>query len=591
MPNSKIQKGGETVVSELAAALARCRSAFIAVAMLSGGINVLYLTGSFFMLEVYDRVIPSRSVPTLVGLGAIALLLYVCQGLLDLIRGRLVVRVGAAFDDAVCARIFGILMRLPLAARAKDSGLQALRDLDQIRGFLSSAGPSALCDLPWIPLYLSICFLFHPFIGIAVLAGTVFLVSLTLATELRTRAPSRRAAAHATTRNALAEAGRRNAEVLRALGMSRRMTDIWSAANAGYIDSQQKLTDVTAGFGSVSRIARLILQSTVLGIGAYLVINQEATAGVMIASSILSSRALAPAELAIANWKGFVAARQGWRRLKTLLDQFPAGDGRMPLPAPCRGFAAEAAAAVVPGSHKAVVQDVTFALEAGQALGIIGPSASGKSSLARLLVGIWRPARGAVRIDGADLEQWDADALGRHIGYLPQDVELFAGTIAENISRFEPAEDAEAILAAARAAGVHEMILRLADGYDTQIGDGGAFLSAGQRQRIALARALFREPFLVVLDEPNSNLDSEGDRALTEAIRGVRARGGIAIVVAHRPSALAAVDLVLMMQDGRPKMVGPKAEVLAKTLVAAPPARPGETAPLRVVREPQEAAQ
>jgi PrtD family type I secretion system ABC transporter len=551
-----------TAVSELAAAVSRCRSAFIAVALLSGAINILYLTGSFFMLEVYDRVIPSRSVPTLVGLGLIALLLYIFQGVLDLIRGRLVVRVGAAFDDAVCARIFGVVIRLPLAARTKDNGLQPLRDLDQIRGFLSSAGPPALCDLPWIPLYLSICFLFHPYIGFAVLAGTIFLVALTLATELRTRSPARAAAAHATTRNTLAEAGRRNAEALHALGMSPRMTDLWTEANSGYIDSQKTLTDVTAGFGSISKIARLVLQSTVLGIGAYLVINQEATAGVMIASSILSARALAPAELAIANWKGFVAARQGWRRLKTLLAQFPSEDGRMPLPAPCLSFVAEGAAALLPGSHKAVVLDVNFALEAGQGLGIIGPSASGKSSLARLLVGIWRPARGAIRIDGADLEQWDPDALGRHIGYLPQDVELFAGTIAENISRFEPDEDAEAILAAARAAGVHELILRLPDGYDTQIGEAGNFLSAGQRQRIALARALFREPFLVVLDEPNSNLDAAGEEALHATITELKARGVTLVLIAHNRRMLAGMDKVLVLRDGGMTFLVPRNDVL-----------------------------
>jgi ATP-binding cassette subfamily C protein len=319
----------------------------------------------------------------------------------------------------------------------------------------------------------------------------------------------------------------------------------------------------------------------VLGVGGYLVIMQEATAGIMIAAAILSSRALAPVELAIANWKGFVAARQGWSRLKQLAAQFPPVPSPTSLPAPRKHLAVEGVTVLPPGDQRVVVQDVSFRLNAGQALGIIGPSAAGKSSLVRAIVGVWLPARGKVRLDGAALEHWSADALGRHIGYLPQNVELFAGTVAQNISRFEPEPEAEALIAAANAARIHELVLRLPDGYETPIGEGGAALSAGQRQRIALARALYRDPFLIVLDEPNSNLDAEGDQALAQAILNVRARGGIAIVVAHRMNAVACVDQLLVLAEGRVRSFGPKDQVLSKLT----PAKPAQPMPLKLVTE------
>jgi PrtD family type I secretion system ABC transporter len=537
-------------------------------------INLLYLTGSFFMLEIYDRVIPSRSIPTLIGLCVLALALYAFQGALDLIRGRVLVRIGAALDHAVSGRVFGIVVRLPLHTRNQGDGQQPLRDLDQVRSFLSGAGPAAVFDLPWMPLYVGICFLFHPWIGWAALAGAGLLMGLALLTDGLTRAPAKSTVAHAQTRNVLAEAGRRNAEVLHAMGMAGRMTTLWADATAKYMHSQQRTADVAGGLGAVSKVFRMALQSGVLALGAYLVIQQEATAGIIIASSILTARALAPVELAIANWKGFVAARQSWARLKELLARLPAQEPSLALPKPRTALTVESVAAVAPGQHKLLVQDASFTLRAGSAVGVIGPSGSGKSSLARLVVGVWSPARGKVRLDGAALEQWDPEELGRHIGYLPQDVELFAGTVAQNIARFEPEAQAEAIMAAAQAAGVHDLILRLPEGYQTQIGEGGMALSAGQRQRIALARALYGEPFLVVLDEPNSNLDAEGEHALTQAILGVRARGGVVVVVAHRPSALASVDLVLMMAEGRVQTVGPKDEVFSKVLrpVAAPAA-------------------
>jgi len=367
-------------------------------------------------------------------------------------------------------------------------------------------------------------------------------------------------------------------EVLEAMAMTPRLAARWEAANEGYINANQRASDVAATLGAFSRVLRMMLQSGVMAVGAYLVIFQEATPGVIIAGSILTSRALAPVDLAIAHWRGFVAARQSWTRLSQLVGRLAAEREPMALPAPSKSLTVEAVSVAPPGQQNLVVRDVAFRVEAGQALGIIGPSASGKSSLARALVAVWQPARGKVRIDGAALEQWPD--LGRHIGYLPQDVELFDGTIAENIARFELEPDPVAIVAAAQAADVHELIVRLPDGYETAIGEGGMALSAGQRQRVALARALYRDPFLVVLDEPNSNLDAEGDEALTEAIVGVRKRMGILVVIAHRPSALTAVDLVLAMANGQAQAFGPKEEVLRKVL--RPAAKPSA---LKVVSE------
>ena len=371
-------------------------------------------------------------------------------------------------------------------------------------------------------------------------------------------------------RNVLAEVSRRNAEVLLAMGMAGPMRARWSDANRRYMASQQRASDVSGGLGAISKVLRMMLQSGVLAVGAYLVIYQQATAGIIIAGAILAARALAPIDLAIANWKGFVAARQSWQRLTKLLELMPAQAPPMALQAPCKSLAVENASAAPPGDNRLVVQDVSLKLESGNGLGIIGPSGSGKSSLARLLVGVWQPARGKIRLDGAALDQWSPEALGRHIGYLPQDVELLGGTVAQNISRFESNVDPDSIVAAAKAAGVHDLIVKLREGYETQIGEQGTALSAGQAQRIALARALYRDPFLVVLDEPNSNLDAEGDEALTSAILGVRERGGIVAVVAHRPSAIAGIDLLLVMNQGRAQAFGPKAEILSKVLQPPP---------------------
>jgi ATP-binding cassette subfamily C protein len=566
--------------SELAEALGRCRNAFIGIGVFSGLINVLMLTAPLFMLQIYDRVLPSHSVPTLIGFAVLAAALFAFQGVLDAIRGRVLLRIGSSVNADLSGRVYDLVVRLPLTTRAGGDGLQPVRDLDQVRSFLSSPGPGALFDLPWMPLFVGICYLFHPLIGMTAFFGALILIALTLTTELATRGPTKASIGFIAARNALLEASRRNAEVLHAMGMRPQLLSRFDAVNSDYLRSQRVASDRAGTLGSLSRVTRLILQSLVLGLGAYLVIIHEATAGIIIASSILVSRALAPVELAIANWKGFVAARQARKRLNELLLMLPERKQSLPLPKPCDTLAVESVSATPPGSPRIVLQDVNFALKSGEGLGIIGPSASGKSSLARLMVGVWQPIRGKVRLDGAALDQWSPEALGQHVGYLPQNVELFDGTVADNISRFAATPDADGIIAAAKVAGVHELIVKLPEGYETPIGDAGANLSAGQRQRIALARALYRDPFLVVLDEPNSNLDSDGEEALTAAMLSVRARGGIVFVIAHRASALAAVDHVLVLHQGRQQAFGPKDEVLRNVL------RPA-SAPLTVISGPQ----
>jgi len=567
--------------SELGDALRACRAAFIGVGVMSCMINLLYLTGSIFMLEIYDRVLPSRSVPTLIGLIVLASGLYMAQGVLDLIRGRILGRVGTSLDEALHKRVFDTVVRLPLVAGARNEGLQPLRDLDNVRSFLGSMGPGAFFDLPWLPFYLAICFAFHWLIGVTALIGAIILVTLTLITEFLSRQPAREAMGLAARRNDLAAASRRNAEVLVAMGMSGRLTRRWSQANEKYLEGNQHASDVAGGLGAVAKVLRMTLQSAVLAVGAYLVIHQEATAGIIIAGSILSARALAPVDLAIAHWKGFVAARQSWQRLNRLLQEMPARDTQTLLQDPASRLSVEAVSIVPPGDQRVIVQDVTFALTAGNGLGVIGPSGSGKSSLVRALVGVWMPFRGKVRLDGAALDQWSSDVLGRHVGYLPQDVELFAGSVAQNICRFDPEASSDGIIAAAKEAGVHEMIIKMREGYNTQIGEHGAALSAGQAQRVALARALYGNPFLIVLDEPNSNLDTEGDEALTRAIRGARERGAIVVVVAHRPIGIEAVDQILVLRDGRMQAFGPKEQVLAQVLQqrVAPPS------PIKIVSE------
>jgi ATP-binding cassette subfamily C protein len=568
-----LRNGQESLAPKVGGALSAYRNALLAVGVFSAIINVLSLTGAIFMLEVYDRVLPARSVPTLVGLIVIAAALFLVQGILDVVRGRMLIRIGSALDARLTDEIYRRIIRVPLTQGGKADAFRPMRDLDQLRSFLSSGGPLSIFDLPWMPFYLLICFLFHVWLGVTVLVGAVILAALALLTEIKSRGPVRSSEISGTKRLRVMQASVRNAEAVEALGMRQRMTDIWSAANATYVTEHQRAFDVTGGYGAAAKICRMALQSLVLAVGAYLVIQQQASAGIIIASSIIAARALAPVEQAIGHWRGLVAAREARKRLDVLLAAAGPADP-LPLPAPTERLSVEVISVVPPGSERVVVSDVSFALGAGQALGVTGPSASGKSTLVRALVGAWKPARGRVRLDGATLDQWTSDALGRHVGYLPQDVELFGGTVAENIARFQADADPDKIIAAAKAAGVHDLILRLPGGYDSEVGENGEALSAGQRQRIGLARALYGDPFLVVLDEPNAHLDIEGEQAVAQAIGDVRKRGGIAVVVAHRRGALANIDQMLVLMAGRVVAFGPKDEVLKQYLRAAAATQP-----------------
>jgi ATP-binding cassette subfamily C protein len=419
--------------------------------------------------------------------------------------------------------------------------------------------------------FILILFLLHYWLGITVLIGALILIAITFATERMTKEPSKQATALNAQRQAVAESTRRHAEVVQAMGMGGRLNQTWVYMSDQSLAAQQKLTNVAGTLGGSSKILRLLLQSLVLAVGALLVINNQATGGIIFASAILAARALAPVEVAIANWKGFVAARQSWARLQEMLGQMPDDDVQHILPPPVATLSVEALSLAPPGANRLTADGVTFAAKAGEAIAVIGPSGSGKSTLVRGLCGIWRPVRGSVRLDGATLDQWSGDDLGQHIGYLPQNVELLDGTVAQNIARFDPNARSEAITAAAKIAGVHDLIVRLPDGYESEVGNDGSNLSAGQRQRIALARALYGDPFLIVLDEPNSNLDAEGETALAEAVNSARKRGAIVVLVAHRQSILAVVGSILYMRDGRALAFGPRDEVLRKLTGNEPP--------------------
>ncbi len=540
------------------------------VGVLSCGLNILALTGSLFMLEVYDRVIPSRSIATLEGLVLIAAFLYGTQGICEALRSRLLTRVGLRLDECLSPHVQTLVM----AGAARTGGLVGLtpmRDLDQIRSFCSGPGLTALLDLPWVPFYLGLCFLFHPMIGVVALGGAAVLVLLALAAEFAIRGPSRRLAQATETRFNELEAMRRNAETILTLGMAPAMEGRWQQVNDGFTRQHRRIADAGSALATLSRTFRTMLQSGMLAVGALLVIEQQATGGIMMASSILLSRGLAPVELAIANWAALLNARRSWTRLGALLATMEADGDGLALPLPSKTLSVEGVSTTAPGGRDFVLRDVNFALKSGEALGIVGPSGSGKSSLVRVLVGAWAPVGGKVRLDGAELHQWGTSRLGQAMGYLPQEPELMDGTIAENIARFAATPDMEAVLRAAQAAGVHDMVVDLPDGYGTSVGERGRNLSIGQRQRIALARALYGEPFLIVLDEPNSNLDAEGEEALGHAILNARLRGAVVIVVAHRPQALKHVGRVLVLQKGAVAQLGDRDAVLGRLLA---PARP-----------------
>lgn len=553
--------------SPIAGVLAACRDSFVTIGITSGLVNILTLTGSLFMLQVYDRVLTSYSVPTLVVLSLFAIAAYAFQGILDYIRTRMLALVGERIDEEVAPNVHTALVRLPLKSpQGSMENLQPLRDLDAVRGFMGSQGPVALFDLPWVPIYLAICFIFHPVIGLVALGGALVLITLTVFTEIRGKQPMQDAVEAISIRNYHAENAQRGAEVVQAMGMLPNITERWQESNRRSLKLQRQANYLVGRLSATSKTFRMFLQSLALGVAAYLAIHGNISAGTIIAATILTTKALAPVDLAIASWKAYVAARQGFERLNKLFAHFAADEEKFSLPAPSRSLAVTDLAVGAPGSNSPIIQRVSFTAEAGQAVGVIGPSASGKSTLARAIVGVWPAGRGDVLLDGASITQWTPETLGPSIGFLPQDVQLFEGTIAENIARFTPGATADSIIAAAQAASFHDFALAFPRGYDTPIGKGGSHLSAGQRQRLGLARALYGNPFLVVLDEPNANLDAEGEQAVTHAIRNVRDRGGIVVVIAHRPSAISAVDLLLVMRNGAPVAFGPRDEVLAKTV-------------------------
>ena len=555
------------------------------LAAISGVVNVLALTGSFYMLQVYDRVLTSRNVSTLIAISILAACLYGFSGALEVIRAQVLVRVGDRIDRRLMPAAQQAAMRQSLRSAAPAEAQQAIRDVDSMRAFLASQGPVAIFDLPWLPLYILFIASLHPVLGLVTAAGALVICALTLASESVTRTLAAQVVATGARRQAIADENARNVEAMQAMGFADRAHLRFAAVNAEHLKAQESAGDIGGTLASISRVFRMMLQSAILGLGAYLTIRGHMTAGAIIAASLAAARALAPIELAAAHWRGFIAARQARARLTSLLNDLPGDNIPTTLPAPSKSLRVEHVAVAAPRGRRLLLSDVNLELKAGQGLGVIGPSAAGKSCFARAIAGAWPVQRGSVRLDGATFDQWTHAELGRHIGYLPQTLQLFDGTIAQNISRFEAAPASEAVIEAARAAGIHDMILKLPAGYDTPVGVDGGALSAGQRQRIGLARALYRKPFLVVLDEPNSNLDADGDASLIRAMQEIRLRGGIVIVVAHRPNLLAVVDTVCVIAGGRMTAFGSRDEVLQHVMRVTPIAPGGGVALPAPVRQ------
>ncbi len=547
--------------SELADVLFRLRRSFFALAAFSGVINVMMLTPAIYMLQVYDRALVSRNVTTLTMLTLLVIGLFMLMSALEMVRTRVLIRVGNFLDMDLNRRIFSAAFERNLS-RAGGNPAQALQDLAQVRQFLTGNGLFAFFDAPWTPIYLLVCYLIHPLLGLVTLIGSLILVGLAYLTEKATQKPLAEANQAAMSSASYANNNLRNAEVIEAMGMLPAIGKRWYQGHLRILQMQTLASDRAAMISSTGRFVRITLQSVILGAGALLAIEGKITPGMMIACSILTGRALAPVEQAIAAWKQLLGCRSAWGRLNDLLHDYPQRPPSMSLQRPMGMLAVENVIAGAPGTSNNIVRGVSFSLVPGESLGIIGPSASGKSTLARLLVGVWPTQAGKVRLDGADIFTWNKAELGPWLGYLPQDVELFEGTIAENIARFTEV-DSEAVIRAARSSGVHDMILRFPQGYDTRLAADGSPLSGGQKQRIALARALYGEPNLVVLDEPNANLDDVGEKALVDALAELKARGATVILISHRPNVLCAVDKVLMLRDGAVHMLGSRDEVFA----------------------------
>jgi ATP-binding cassette, subfamily C, bacterial len=547
---------------ELRAIRAEARMLFAAVFVFSVFVNILMLTGPLYMLQVYDRVLGSRSEETLIALSILCAFLFVAMGLLDHARARLMARVAARFQQRLDRRVFEAGMRrLSLLPNDQLAG-PALRDLEAVQRLLASPVLISIFDIPWTPLFIAAIFVFHPLLGYQALVGGALLIAIALWNQWATREPLLRASAAAMEAERLSESLKAEAETLQSLGMSGAGFTRLARVRGEALLRATRASDITGRFSVTTRTFRLFLQSAVLGLGAWLVLQGQLSSGAMIAGSILLGRALSPIEQAVGQWAVVSRAQEGWTRLSALLTVQPAEVPRTRLPRPKAALDIHQLTVVPPGEQVAVLKAVTFTLEPGQAIGVIGPSGSGKSSLARALCGVWRPAGGKIRLDGATLDQFDPDVLGSYIGYLPQRVSLFDGTIADNIARLAEAPDPERVVAAARAAAAHDMILRLPQGYDTRTAAIGGRLSGGQMQRIGLARALYGDPVFLVLDEPNANLDNDGSLALNAAIRAMKARGGSILIMAHRPNAIQECDTLLVLNEGTRVAFGPRDQVL-----------------------------
>jgi ATP-binding cassette subfamily C protein/ATP-binding cassette subfamily C protein EexD len=549
-------------------ALKTYRSVLFSTIVFSAAINALMFVGPLYMLQVYDRVLQSRSEMTLLVLTFIAVFMLAIYGVMEWLRSRVLVRAGMRFDDQLANPLFNRVVSSTIAQPQAKAHF-ALGDIDRLREFFTGSGLIAICDVPWVPVFLVVCFVFHPLIGWVATSGAVIIFVLALLNEVVTRKSLGEANTHSQAAQHFANTTLQNVEVIRALGMEDSLRQRWAEMHRKMLELQAGASDRAGVLLSASKFVRMGLQVAILGTGAYLALEGQISPGVMIAASIMMGRALAPVDQVVGQWKQVIGARQAYGRLKQLFENLPGEEQRLQLPRPQGRISAEQVAIAAPGSRMPIVQGVNFQLEPGETLALVGPSGAGKSSLVRALVGVWPPLAGAVRIDGSELDHWNRSELGNHMGYLPQSVELFAGTIAENIARFRDT-DPEAIVLAAQRAGVHDLIQSLPEGYETQIGVGGGQLSGGQRQRVGLARALFGDPAFIVLDEPNANLDGEGEAALVRALKDLKERRRTVVFVSHKTGLLALSDKTLIMADGRMRAFGPTREVLQpKPAVAA----------------------
>lgn len=540
------------------------RHLYWVVAIFSFFVNLLMLTGPLYMLNIYDRVLSSRSFETLLALSVLVAFLYAMMGILDFVRGRVMGRVGARFQARLDRRVFGAVLKATTLSRAPREAATGLRDLEAVQRLLTSPALMALFDLPWVPLFFLGIFIFHPLMGILAVCGAIVLLIVALLNQFVTRKPLESANAASFASEQLGAHIRSESEMVHSLGMREAAFDRWQVARGRSLDTTIEAADASGTFTAMTKSFRLFLQSAMLGLGAYLVLMNQLSPGAMIAGSILLGRALAPIELLVGQWATFQRGREGWRNLSVLLGQIPAEAPRTVLPKPKARLVADQVTVVPPGEKQAALRLISFEVDPGQAVGVIGTSGAGKSTLARVLTGVWQPAGGKVRLDGAALDQYDPDVLGQHVGYLPQRVQLFEGTIKENIARMSMQPDDSKVVAAAQAAAAHDMILKLPDGYDTRVSAAGGRLSGGQIQRIGLARAMYGDPVILVLDEPNSNLDNEGSLALNKAIKALKAAGRIIFIMAHRPSAIQECDMLLVIESGARRAFGPKDEVLAE---------------------------